>query len=214
MGQPPQNMNTNSWSAPETITMAFKEYQLLIENTAKVSDNRQALSSLYISVVNLGFLTGSGYLLLQFFQNDVTLAILAGGLLVISILITAINRTWLRLSDQNRRLLNLRIRYLTELEKHLAQSTVFPPVEIKLKRDEIGNDGKDIFIGRGTYTIEEILYPPNAKRAAFGFSQAEERIGNIFTLTYWLAFIIAAAVWVLTNWALVLQFFRQIGIPA
>lgn len=213
MDQTPQSAPTNAWAERKAITVAFKEYELLVENTAKVSDNRQALSSLYISVVNFGFLTGAGYLVLQFFQRDVTLETLVGGLFAIAVLITAINQTWLRLSEQNRKLLNLRLRYLVELEKHLAQSSIFPPVEIKLRPEEIGSDGKDTFSGRGTYTIEKILYPPDAKSAAFGFSQAEERIGNIFLMTHWLAFSIAAIAYLITNWPQVHHMLNQFGIP-
>lgn len=181
-----------TWDQEQTISYAFKEYELLVENTARVSEARQSLSSLYISVVNLGFLTGVGYLLLQFFESGANLPWVLGGLFVIAVMLTTINTSWLKLSEQNRRLLNLRIRYLKELETHLATAGVFPPVEIRLKTDEIGADGKDTYLGRGTYTIEDIMYLPGAKRVPYGFTQAEETIGRLFTLIYWLAFLAAA----------------------
>lgn len=182
-----------AWDREETISYAFKEYELLVENTARVSEARQSFSSLYISVVNLGFLTGVGYLLLQFFQGGANSPWVLGGLFVIAVMLTTINTSWLKLSEQNRRLLNLRIRYLEELEARLAAAGVFPPVEIKLKADEIGADGKDTYVGRGTYTIEHSMYLPGAKRIPYGFTQAEETIGRLFTRVYWLAFLVAVA---------------------
>ena len=193
MEQPPRP--DDAWGKPETIKYAFKEYALLVENTAMFSDNRQALSSLYISVVNLGFLTAAGYLVLQYVENSVHLVTLTLGLLVIAIIITGVNSTWLRLSEQNRRLLNLRLRYLAELEKHLAQSESFPAVTISLKSYETSANGTSAtatFTGRGIYTTEgETLYHSAAKNKPFGFADAEVRVGRLFIGAYWVAFVIA-----------------------
>ncbi|HET9109273.1 MAG TPA: hypothetical protein VFN78_00475 [Ktedonobacterales bacterium] len=185
----------NTWSQQETIAYAFKEYELLVENTAMFSDNRQALSSLYISVVNLGFLTGEGYLLLQYFEQSLQLWTLALGLFAIAAITSGVNLIWLRLSEQNRRLLNLRLRYLAELEKHLAQSGSFPAVTISLKSYETRAEDrtdKATFTGRGIYTTEgETLYHPTAKNKPFGFADAEVQVGRLFIATYWVAFSIA-----------------------
>lgn len=193
MEQPPRL--DGAWDKPEAIKYAFREYEMLVENTAMFSDNRQALSSLYISVVNLGFLTAAGYLVLQYVEGSVHLATLTLGLLAIAIVITGINIVWLRLSKQSRRLLNLRLRYLVELEKHLAQSGSFPAVTIRLTSYETSADkasSETTFTGRGIYTTEgETLYHPKAKNKPFGFADAEVGVGIVFIAAYWVAFVIA-----------------------
>ena len=102
---------------------------------------------------------------------------------------------WLRLSEQNRRLLNLRLRYLVALEKHLAQSEYFPSVTISLRPYEMRegqSSDKATFTGLGIYTIEgETLYHPTAKNKPFGFADAEVCVGRLFMAAYWAAFLIA-----------------------
>jgi len=182
-------------SKHKAFRYAFQEYELLVENTAMFSDNRQALSSLYISVVNLGFLTGAGYLLLQYFEKSLQLWTLTLGLFAIACITSGVNMIWLRLSEQNRRLLNLRLRYLVALEKHLAQSENFPSVTISLRPYEMRegqSSDKATFTGRGIYTIEgETLYHPTAKNKPFGFADAEVCVGRLFMAAYWAAFLIA-----------------------
>jgi hypothetical protein len=156
--------------------------------TDKITDRRQTVNTLFVSI-NALFLTGLGYLLLQFIQN-----LGRGGplfiivFLAIAIVTARINRAWLKLSEQNRRLVDLRIRYLKQLEKQLRHGGVFPDIETPLKADESRVEGKNVVATRGTYTLEDVLYNPDAKTTVFGFSAAEQRIGRTFTAAYWFAF--------------------------
>jgi len=163
-----------------------------MEGTDKITDRRQTVNTLFVSI-NALFLTGVGYLLLQSFQSVTHSAWFIVGFLVIAILMTRINTTWLNLSESNRRLVDLRIRYMKQLEKHLRAENVFPVVVVPLKSDEVRVKGIQTETTRGTYTLEDVLYNPDAKHQPLGFSRAEQRVGRAFTAAYWLAFIIAIA---------------------
>ncbi len=170
--------------------VAFKEYQLLMEGTDKITDRRQTVNTLFVSI-NALFLTGVGYLLLQSFQSVTHSVWFIVGFLIIAILMTIVNKTWLDLSESNRRLVDLRIRYMKQLEKHLREANVFPVVVVPLKADEVRETGVQTETTRGTYTLEDVLYNPDAKHQPLGFSRAEQRVGRAFTTAYWLALCIA-----------------------
>jgi hypothetical protein len=192
----------------------FDEYRSVAEDTAKITDRRQTVNTLFVTI-NALFLTGVGYLFLQFFQTnsgELLSIIFLPGFLAIAIITHLLNNTWLKLSEQSRNLIDLRIRYLKALEDWLRGSGYFPAVDTELKHDEapppaLGDsevahtDGagktKRWMRTRGTYSIEDVFYGPKAKKEPFGFSRAEQRIGAIFTWSYWLAFavsVIAVAV--------------------
>ncbi len=197
MEQPVQSQPNAPWSNPTTLDVAFKEYQLLMNGTDSMTDRRQTVNTLFVSI-NALFLTGVGYLLLQFFQGSKTAWVFIIGFVVIAIIMSVINDTWLKLSESSRRLVDLRIRYMKELEAQMRKSASFPSVIVTLEKDEIGPNGEKTLDSRGTYTLEDVLYNnPKTAQAAFGFSRAEQRIGRTFTTAYWLVVILAALTFLL-----------------
>ena len=190
MTEPQPVQSDAGWNDSMAKDVAFKEYQLLMEGTDKITDRRQTVNTLFVSI-NALFLTGVGYLLLQSFQSVKHSLWFIVGFLVIAILMNVINSTWLDLSESNRRLVDLRIRYMKQLEKHLREVSVFPVVVVPLKSDEVRVKDQHTETTRGTYTVEDVLYNPDAKHQPLGFSRAEQRIGRTFTIAYWLAFVIA-----------------------
>ncbi|MGH2501725.1 MAG: RipA family octameric membrane protein [Ktedonobacterales bacterium] len=195
MSQPQPMTPDPAWLNPTAQDLAFREYQLLMEGTDKVTDRRQSVNTLFVSI-NALFLTGVGYLLLQLFQNMNRAIWFIAGFLVISLIMWRINSTWLDLSESNRRLVDLRIRYMKQLEKHLREAQVFPVVEVPLKADEARVEGMQVEKTRGTYTVEDVLYNPDARNQPLGFSRAEQRIGRTFGLAYWVALLIAIAAYI------------------
>jgi hypothetical protein len=190
---------------------------MVAEDTAKLSDRRQTVNTLFVSI-NTIFLTGVGYLIYNFFQssgNSAHLVYYALAFLGIAVVTSNFNRSWLRLSEQSRRLIDLRIRYLVRIEGLLRDSGYFPSVDTRLKGTEPSKDteyedapswlpGSVIshpdaagtprrwMVTRGTYTLEEVLYNnPNPKFKVFGFSRAEQIVGLTFTWAYWAAFSVA-----------------------
>lgn len=116
-------------------SLAFDEYKLVAEDTARISDRRQTVNTLFVSI-NALFLTGVGYLLYKYGQSygdGLHLTFFTAGFLVIAVLTRMINRSWLRLSDQYSKLINLRIRYLEKLEAFLRDTGYFPTFEVPLK---------------------------------------------------------------------------------
>lgn len=220
--QPPaQGQPAATWTE-EALKVAFSEYQLLMDGTDKITDRRQTANTLFVSI-NALFLTGVGYLLFQSFHNIATSGWFILGFFIIAVLMQAINNTWRKLSNSYSRLVNLRIRYLKQLELQLHVGGVFPYVETPLENDELVTDptksvverGKSrAIVDRGTYQIENVLYNnPETQKEEFGFSHAEQRIGRIFTAAYWLAFVAPAIACAVANWPQILQLLRQIGLP-
>lgn len=181
-----------AWQNQVVQDLAFREYQLLMEGTDKITDRRQTVNTLFVSI-NALFLTGVGYLLLQLFQNTNRALWFIVGFLVIALLMRRINGTWLKLSESNRRLVDLRIRYMKQLEKHLREAKAFPVMPVPLKKDEARVEGENVLVTRGTYTVEDVLYNPDARNQPLSFSRAEQRIGKTFTLAYWVALALAVA---------------------
>lgn len=217
MDQMPQVQATETqqmrvdWRNPTVFDVAFREYQHLMEGTDRATDRRQTVNTLFVSI-NALFLTGVGYLLFQFFHEvfihevgklDTRSACLyIAGFLVIVAITHRINGAWHKLSDQNRRLIDLRIRYMKRIEEGMrAAATFFPTVEVTLKDDEdhadakpasAEADAKRTLTTRGAYSLEDVLYSnPNPKAKTFGFTAAEQQIESAFTLSYWLALIVS-----------------------
>lgn len=182
-----------AWDTDTKLGIAFHEYRLLMEGTDKITDRRQTVNTLFVSI-NALFLTGVGYLLFQSFQSfqkDPNAIWFIVGFLIIAVLMSLINWTWLELSDSNRRLIDLRIRYLKQLEKHLRHAGVFPVVDVPLKKGEGRIAGQKIDTTRGTYTLEDVLYNPVNGQLPLIFSRAEQRVGWVLTFAYWLALLFA-----------------------
>lgn len=201
----------------EQATFAFHEYQMVAEDTAKITDRRQTVNTLFVTI-NTIFLTAVGFLLYTFFQTNGDgshIVFFALGFLSIAIITTIFNRSWLRLSEQSRKLIDLRIRYLEQLEAFLRDTGFFPTFDTRLKGMDPDKDKEyegvpATFPGaekthpdkanitrrwmntRGTYSLEEVLYNnPNPKFKVFGFSRAEQLVGRTFTSAYWTAFVIS-----------------------
>jgi hypothetical protein len=193
--QPAPGQGTTDWTNPEALKIAFDEYKFLSESTDDITDRRQTVNTLFVSI-NALFLTGVGYLLFQFFQSTRDALPFLVAFFIIAVITSLINSAWLSLSESNRKLVDLRIRYLKQLEKHLRQSDLFPIVEIPLKDYETRGPGANVEKTRGTYTLEDVLYNPGAKKQPFGFSRAEQRIGKTFTWAYRAAFLLAVFAYV------------------
>ncbi len=196
------------------VSLAFDEYKMVAEDTARITDRRQTVNTLFVSI-NAIFLTGGGYLLYLSFQlasGDTHVFIFSLGFLGIAAITSIFNRSWLRLSEQSRKLIDLRIRYLERLEAFLRDTGYFSTFDTPLKgmdpkKDKEYEGVPPTFPGaekthpdaaeivrrwmntRGVYSLEEVLYNnPNPKFKVFGFSRAEQRVGRTFTAAYWAAF--------------------------
>lgn len=203
-----------------SATFAFQEYLAVMEDTAKITDRRQTVNTLFVTI-NALFLTGVGYLLYVFFQanhGSQPIILYTFGFLAIAVITTVINDAWLNLSESSRRLIDLRIRYLEALENHLRESGYFPSIMTRLlgadadrddpkkeyeappltfpgaedKHPDAAGDPRRWLHSRGTYSLEEALYHnPYRKKVPFGFTRAEQRIGHTFTRSYWVALAIS-----------------------
>lgn len=200
----------SAWQDPSVKDFAFREYQLLMEGTDKVTDRRQTVNTLFVSI-NALFLTGVGYLLLQLFQNMNRAVWFILGFLVIALIMRRVNSTWLDLSESNRRLVDLRIRYMKAIEEQLREAKAFPVVKVRLEKDEMRDESVDFTETRGTYSVEDVLYNPNAKHQPLGFSRAEQRIGKTFSRAYWVALLLAIAAYIVL--ALLPLLLPHFGIP-
>lgn len=202
------------WSEA-ALDITFQEYQHLMDGTDRATDRRQTVNTLFVSI-NALFLTGVGYLLLQFLQGVDKLspwsaALFCLGFLLITLITRGINSAWLKLSEQNRRLIDLRIRYLKQLEAQMrAGAAFFPPVRVTLKSDEVhvdavtttDVDGKaqNVLSTRGVYSLEDALYGnPNPKKQPFGFTKAEQQIGRTLSLAYWSALGVSIFAYAVTH---------------
>lgn len=206
MSQPQPITPDPAWQNATVQDLAFREYQLLMEGTDKVTDRRQTVNTLFVSI-NALFLTGVGYLLLQLFQNLNRALWFIFGFLVIALIMWRVNSTWLDLSESNRRLVDLRIRYMKAIEEHLREANAFPVVKVPLEKDEMRDERVVFTETRGTYSVEDVLYNPNAKHQPLGFSRAEQRIGKTFSRAYWVALLLAIAAYI------VLALLPHFGIP-
>jgi hypothetical protein len=197
----------------------FEEYKFVAEDTAKLTDRRQTVNNLFITL-NVLFITGGGYLLSQVLtgaKQDTSLFWYVGGMGAIAIIATLLNDTWLRLTDYSRRLINLRFRYLEALETRLRgmKDTFFTDVDTPLKgtdpklRDSelpppnypgavITVNDKRWVRTRGTYTVEEVLY--GNPKSPMSFSALEKRVTWTFIIAYWASFLLTLSWSIAVNW--------------
>ncbi len=142
-----------------TTVDRFKEYQILIEDTAKLSDRRQTINDILVGI-NALFLTGLGYIIVN---SRLTTWWIPEVLGVVALVTLPINFTWRALNERYRKLVGIRIDYLTKLETKLRSTS-----------------GENDF---GVYHEEfATLYSKSDKTA--GFSQLERRFIILFTLLY------------------------------
>jgi hypothetical protein len=99
----------------------FQYYLTLIEDTTKLSDRRQTANDLFVGL-NVVIFTGMGVL---FYGSHLRSWWVTGVFAAISILALLLNITWLRLNARYRRLVRLRIEYMTQLETELNAQAIF-----------------------------------------------------------------------------------------
>jgi len=91
---------------------AFKQYSLLVKDTARISDRRQTVNTLYLSANSI--LLGGAALLIQ--QSGLKSALLVFPVLIVAVAGTIFCLDWRRLILNYRELLKLRFKMLSLLE--------------------------------------------------------------------------------------------------
>jgi hypothetical protein len=163
----------------------FKEYQALIEDTAKISDRRQTTNNIFVSL-NVLFLTGLGLLFLQSGPHLSSWWV-AGIFAIVTFIAITLNNNWLDQIEKSRRLVSLRIRYLEGLEDSLRASGEFENITVQPEK------GGTPQAGRGVYTFERMsLYSGSDPR--LGFTRSERALGITFNAIYLLVTITIIAI--------------------
>jgi hypothetical protein len=140
----------------------FEQYQLVVEDTARLTDRRQTINNIYLSANSL--LLGGIAVLAQTSGIKNVADILLIFLLVCAGTVLCID--WSRLIESYRKLLALRF----ELLKKIESRPDFPaPVHI--------------------YTEEEVLYPSDPGQRRFGFTKVEVNLPLVFITLYVLVVI-------------------------
>jgi hypothetical protein len=147
------------WVMPDKT---FEQYQLLVEDSARLSDRRQTVNNLYLSANSL--LLSAIAILAQ--QSGVKS--LQDVLLVLLLVCAGIflSSDWGRLLRQYRQLLNLRFALLKKIE---SQEDFPGPIK--------------------TYQEEELLYPADPRKSRFGFARVESNLPRVFIVLYILVVI-------------------------
>lgn len=209
------------------LDATFEEYKFVAEDTAKITDRRQTVNNLFITL-NVLFVTGAGYLLSQMLATTPPQPLYwyVGGMAAIAVITTLLNDTWLRLTDFSRKLINLRFRYLEALETRMRgiANTFFTDVDTPLRGTDPTKSSSELppsnYPGaviavsdkrwvrtRGTYTVEEVLYG-NPKHS-IGFATLEKRITWTFIVTYWVAFLATLGWTISSNWPAISAWFKH-----
>jgi hypothetical protein len=140
----------------------FDQYQLLVEDTARLSDRRQTINNIYLSANSL--LLG-GIAVLGQTSGVTNLA----DLFLIFLLVCAgmvLCFDWSRLIENYRKLLALRFDLLKKIE---VRSDFPAPIQI--------------------YNEEEVLYPSDPEKRRFGFTRVEVNLPLVFITLYVLVVI-------------------------
>jgi hypothetical protein len=158
-------------AVPPKKSKIFKQYDLLVEDTARLSDRRQTVSNIYLSA---NALLASGIALLALQATPKNLPAYALFLIVLIVFGgTVLCLGWRRLIESYRELVGLRINMLKEIEERA--------------------EFKDLGL-IDTYHQEDALYDPVkrkelGKKPIFGFSRIESRLPVLFIILYFLALI-------------------------
>src|SRR5215469_13331268 len=113
----------------------FQYYLALIQDTTKLSDRRQTANDLFVGL-NVVIFTGMGALFYGSHLRTWWVTIIYAA---VSALAIFLNITWLRLNGRYRRLINLRINYMAQLETELdagATFALFPQISGKQKKNQ------------------------------------------------------------------------------
>lgn len=142
-----------------------KQYNLLVKDTAKLSDRRQTVNALYLSANSI--LLGAVAVVAA--QSGLKPGILLLPAVLIALAGIPLCRDWRKLVLSNKELVGLRIKLLHEIEENSAFTY---PIQ--------------------TYHREDVLYD-NPRRGVFGFSSVEINIPLIFIALYIVAILGAIA---------------------
>ncbi len=171
-------------SATSTIKRDLKEYYAVTENTTKLSQRRQTTNDI-LTGVNVVFLTAMGAVIVSSHLKTWWVTAILGLITAFAVLFDI---TWIRLLNRYKRLISLRINYLTVLEDRLRQAGAFIPMEIPL-----GKNTKPIQT-RGVYTLEYFALYHTGKRG--GFIRHERFIVILFIVA---EIVVTAAIAILTE---------------
>lgn len=163
----------------------FDEYVAVADNTKNLSDRRQTLGDLFLSI-NSFFLAAAGFVALS---NHLTSWWAVAIVLAITVITIIMNSIWYRLIGRYRALISLRIHYLEGLERALQDAGMFGSIIL------VSEDGQEKHtVSRGVYLIEQKsdLYNKGAK---IGFFKLERDLVVTFIFAY---ILIAVATGVLT----------------
>ena len=164
---------------PVSSSARMEEYQIVLDNTAKLSDRRQTTNDLFVGL-NSFFLTALGFL---FVQGKISNFWMPGIFVTVSIITTFINIIWLRLNLRYRDLVGLRVAYLEAIEEALQKENELAPVTLQASF----NGKPHTFTVMGVHRLEAqspLFAPgkPNAKH--HGFSSLERQFIRMFIYTY------------------------------
>jgi hypothetical protein len=140
----------------------FEQYQLLVEDTARLSDRRQTINYIYLSANSL--LLGGIAVLAQQSGGKNLAELFLIFLLVCAGMVLCFD--WSRLIENYRKLLALRFDLLKKIE---VRSDFPAPIQ--------------------TYTEEEVLYPSDPGKRRFGFTRVEVNLPLVFITLYVLVVI-------------------------
>jgi hypothetical protein len=135
----------------------FEQYQLIVEDTARLTDRRQTINNIYLSANSL--LLGGIAVLAQTSGVKNLPDLLLIFLLVCAGMVLCFD--WSRLIESYRKLLSLRFDLLKKIE---ARSDFPAPIQ--------------------TYTEEEVLYPSDPGKRRFGFTRVEINLPLVFITLY------------------------------
>jgi hypothetical protein len=150
----------------------FSEYKQLAQDSARISDRRETINNIYLSVNSV--LLGAIALLVQ--QGGLKDVVFSAVAVFIAIAGLAITRDWKKLVHNYRELLRLRFEALKELE----QREDFPGVvKIYQRETKLYGDGKGLF----------------------GFSPVEIKLPGLFSTLYIIAIVAIVVGSVAVNYA-------------
>lgn len=169
-------------------TDPFEQYPFLIEDTARLSDRRQTVNNIYLSV-NSVLLGGLALLVQVSGLRSFSLAVIAVMIAAAGFVIT---HDWRKLVLNYRTLLALRFTLLREIES-------LPDFPFPIK----------------TFEREDALFAnPSTKRGKqFGFSDIEERLTHVFKVLYLLSAVLIVVFVVLLRYGIIAHLLRDGIIP-
>lgn len=166
----------------------FAQYSLLVKDTARISDRRQTVNTLYLSANSI--ILGGVVLLVQ--QADLRTAFLLFPVVVVAVAGFVLCLDWRRLIINYRKLLELRFSILEKLEEQLGVSDPGMIKMFQIEQRELYSNPKK---GRGI--------------SVFGFSDIERNIPYVFQVLY-VVLVVGA---VILNYGNIISGLKSLGVP-